>query len=132
MASIVELATELSVLKRRKEELGAEETVINKRIEEISRKELPDVMDADGVSNIKIEGVGRVSLRGEVFVSILAENRQAAYQWLRDTGRGSLITETVNASTLKAASKEWIKNGEEIPESLIKITPITVAVLSTK
>ena len=130
MSRIVELATELSVLKSRKDEIGEVEKVINIRIEEITKQLLPEAMDDEGVSNISIEGVGRITLRGEVYCSILADNREAAYNWLRDTGRGSLITETVNASTLKAAAKAWLKRGEEIPESLIKITAISVAVLT--
>lgn len=127
---IVALANELRKLKDEKDVAEGALKVINKRIEEIVKKELPEFMDADGVSNVKIDGVGRLSLRTEVYASILAENRETAYQWLRDTGRGSLVSETVNASSLKAAMKECLKNGEEIPESLIKVTPVTVAVLT--
>lgn len=132
MSRVVALATELARLKAEKETFESSTKELNARIDEIAKKELPEAMDEDGISNIKIDGVGRISLRGEVYTSILAENREAAYQWLRDTGRGSLITETVNASSLKAAAKEWLKYGEEIPESLIKVTPVTVAILSTK
>ena len=129
MSKIVELATELAELKFQKELLGNQEKAINIRIEELTRIHLPEAMDEDGVSNISIDGVGRITLRGEVFASIRADNREAAYEWLRDTGRGSLISETVNASTLKAAVKEWLKQGEEIPD-VINVTPITVAVLT--
>lgn len=129
MSKIVDLATELAELKNEKELLGNQEKAINLRIEHLTRVLLPEAMDEDGVSNISIDGVGRVTLRGEVFASIRADNREAAYEWLRDTGRGSLISETVNASTLKAAVKEWLKQGEEIPE-IISVTPVTVAVLT--
>lgn len=129
MSKIVDLATELAELKNEKELLGNQEKVINIRIEHLTRVLLPEAMDEDGVSNISIDGVGRITLRGEVFASIRADNREAAYEWLRDTGRGSLISETVNASTLKAAVKEWLKQGEEIPE-VISVTPVTVAVLT--
>ena len=129
MSKIVELATELADLKLQKESIGNQEKAINIRIEELTRILLPEAMDEDGVSNISIDGVGRITLRGEVFASIRADNREAAYEWLRDTGRGSLISETVNASTLKAAVKEWLKQGEEIPD-VINVTPITVAVLT--
>lgn len=130
MSKIVALATELALLKERKDTLAEQEKSINIRIEAISKQELPEAMDESGVSNIKIDGVGRISLRGEVYTSILSENREAAYEWLRATGRGSIITETVNASTLKAAAKSWLKNGEEIPQDLIRVTPMTIAVLT--
>jgi hypothetical protein len=117
---------ELKDLKESQED-GLKDT--NRVIEVITKNVLPEKMDEQGIQNVKIDGVGRVSLRGEVYASILAENRDRAYAWLRETGRASLITNTVNPSTLKAAAREWLKNGEEIPE-FIKITPVTVATLT--
>lgn len=128
--TVVQLAGELRKLKELKEAMEEDLKETNKFIEEITKQILPEKMDDQGISNIKIDGVGRITLRGEVYASILAANRDAAYQWLRDTGRASLISNTVNASSLKAACKEWLKNGEEIPGDLIKVTPVTVAVLT--
>lgn len=127
--SIPELAKMLRGLRDHKEAQEAELKDINVAIEQITRTVLPEMMDDEGISNIKIDGVGRISLRGEVYASILAENRELAYQWLRDTGRASLISNTVNSSTLKAACKEWLKQGEDIPD-FIKVTPVTVATLT--
>lgn len=129
MSEISKLALELRKLKDQKDDLAEKTKAINLRIEEICNKDLPTAMDDDGVSNVVVDGAGRVTLRGELYVSILAENREAAYEWMRQTGRGSLITETVNASSLKAAAKEWLKKNEEIPSS-IKVTPVTVATLT--
>lgn len=126
---IVELANKLRGLKDLKEAQEADLKDTNMAIEAITKVLLPQKMDEQGIQNVKIDGVGRISLRGEVYASILAENRELAYDWLRNTGRAALITNTVNPSTLKAAAKEWIKNGEEIPE-FIKITPATVATLT--
>ena len=126
---IVELANKLRGLKDLKEAQEADLKDTNMAIEAIIKVLLPQKMDEQGIQNVKIDGVGRVSLRGEVYASILAENRELAYDWLRSTGRAALITNTVNPSTLKAAAREWLKNGEEIPE-FIKITPATVATLT--
>lgn len=126
---IVELANKLRGLKDLKEAQEADLKDTNMAIEAITKVLLPQKMDEQGIQNVKIDGVGRISLRGEVYASILAENRELAYDWLRNTGRAALITNTVNPSTLKAAAKEWLKNGEEIPE-FIKITPATVATLT--
>jgi hypothetical protein len=127
---IAELAAELRKLKDVKDQLEENLKEINKHIEVLTKQVIPEKMDEQGISNVSFGDIGRISLRGEVYASILADNREAAYQWLRDTGRASLISNTVNASTLKAACKEWLKNGEEIPEELIKVTPVTVAVLT--
>lgn len=126
---IVELANKLRGLKDLKEAQEADLKDTNMAIEAITKVLLPQKMDEQGIQNVKIDGVGRIGLRGEVYASILAENRELAYDWLRNTGRASLITNTVNPSTLKAAAREWLKNGEEIPE-FIKITPATVATLT--
>ena len=125
-----ELARELSQLKSAKDKIEDELSAINKRIEILARQEIPEAMDEAGVQNVKFEGIGKIYLKGDVFASIPAESRDAAYEWLELTGRGSLIKPTVNSSSLKAAVKEWIAQGEEIPEELIKVTPYTQAVLT--
>lgn len=125
-----ELARELSTLKTQKDRIEEELSAINKRIEILARQEIPEAMDEAGVQNVKFEGIGKIYLKGDVFASIPAESRDAAYEWLELTGRGSLIKPTVNSSSLKAAVKEWISQGDEIPEDLIKVTPYTQAVLT--
>lgn len=125
-----ELARELSNLKTQKDRIEEELSAINKRIEILARQEIPEAMDEAGVQNVKFEGIGKIYLKGDVFASIPAESRDAAYEWLELTGRGSLIKPTVNSSSLKAAVKEWISQGDEIPEDLIKVTPYTQAVLT--
>ena len=126
------LVEEFSRLKTSKDELEEKLTEINKRIEILARQEIPNAMDEAGIQNINFEGIGRISLRGDVFASISADNKEAAYEWLEATGRGSLIKPTVNSSTLKAAIKAWILEGEQIPEDLFKVTPYTQATLTRK
>lgn len=126
------LVEEFSRLKSEKDLLEEQLTVINKRIEILSRQDIPNAMDEAGIQNVNYEGIGRISLRGDVFASISADNKEAAYEWLEATGRGSLINPTVNSSTLKAAIKAWILDGEQIPEDLFKVTPYTQATLTRK
>lgn len=126
------LVEEFSRLKSEKDLLEEQLTVINKRIEILSRQDIPNAMDEAGIQNVNYEGIGRISLRGDVFASISADNKEAAYEWLEATGRGSLIKPTVNSSTLKAAIKAWILDGEQIPEDLFKVTPYTQATLTRK
>lgn len=83
-----------------------------------------------GVTTMTLAGVGRVTLYGDLYARIPAAVRQEAYEWLRDNGHSSLITETVNAGTLKAAAKAMIKKGEQWPENLFKITPYSRAQLT--
>lgn len=127
---IVELVTELATLKQERDALVEEAKIKYARIEEISKFDLPQLMEEDGVSNITVEGVGRVNLRGDLYASVNSDHKDEAFEWLRNTGKESLITEVVNASTLKAAAKQWIINGEPIPPECFVITPYTAAVLT--
>lgn len=130
MLDLKSLVEEFSQLKSEKDSIEEKLSEINKRIEILARQEIPNAMDETGIHNVNFEGIGRVSLRADVFASIAADNKEAAYEWLEATGRGSLVKPTVNSSTLRAAVKAWIQEGEQIPEDLFKITPYTQATLT--
>ena len=89
-------------------------------------------MEAQELDGLKVEGIGRVHLQSDIRASIKADNKAAAYEWLGDNGHGGLITETVNASSLKAFCKDKMKNGEELPEELFKTSVFTRAVITRK
>lgn len=130
MTDLKTLVEEFSRLKSEKDALEEKLSEINKRIEILARQEIPNTMDKAGIHNVNFEGIGRISLRADVFASISVDNREAAYEWLAATGRESLIKPTVNASSLRAAVKAWLQDGEEIPEDLFKVTPYTQATLT--
>lgn len=91
---------------------------------------VPERFDAEGLQNLKIEGVGRISLRGDIYASIRPGQQDDAFQWLDDNGRGDLVKKTVNASSLKATLKTMMQNGEDIPEDLFKAEPYTMATIT--
>lgn len=102
---------------------------LNSEYDIIKLKQLPDLMNEMELRTFTVEGAGRVQLGGDVYASIAADNKEKAYEWLRENNYGSLISETVNASTLKAWCKEGTEQGREMPEELFKITPYTRASL---
>lgn len=81
---------------------------------------MPQRMDAESVKTFNTDNF-RVTRTARVFASITAEQIETAYEWLRDNGYGSLIKETVNSSSLSAAAKEMMQEGEELPEELFKV-----------
>lgn len=85
-------------------------------------KTLPEMMIEDDVKTITFDGIGRVQLGADCYASIPADMREDAYKWLRENNAGSLITETVNSSTLKSWAKEKLESGVELPECF-KVTP---------
>ena len=97
---------------------------VNARYDTLRLELIPNKMDETGIENIKIDGIGRVSLTGDMYIQVA--DKEAMYQWLDDHGFGDLIQSTVNSSTLKAFIKGRMKGGEECPE-WVKITPFTRA-----
>ena len=76
---------------------------------------IPQVFEEQEIQVLKVEGVGRCNLTGDLQATIPSDQKQAAYEWLRDTGRGDLIQDTVNSSTLKAMVKGLMQAGEDVP-----------------
>lgn len=88
---------------------------------------VPERFEEDGISNMKVEGVGRVQLAGDLYAGIIKGNEEQAFEWLDDNGRGDLVKKTVNSSSIKAVLKKMLADGEEIPAELFKAEPFTRA-----
>jgi hypothetical protein len=84
-------------------------------------------MEEDGVDRINVTGIGRVSLTADMHVSVKADQKSEFFTWLRDNGRGDLLQENINPSTLKAAVKKMFREGEEVPDQLLNVSPFTRA-----
>ncbi|WVR18108.1 hypothetical protein JXVLWARM_CDS_0057 [Burkholderia phage Bm1] len=93
----------------------------------LRKKEIPDLMQAEDVRTVTFEGIGRVQLAGDCYASIPADQKEAAFSWLRENNYGDLIQEQVNSSTLKAWAKESLEQGRELPEGVFKVEPYTRA-----
>ena len=73
-------------------------------------------------------GGRRFTVSERSYASITAENKEVAYDWLRKSGNEHLIIETVNASSLSSAVKEWRENNTEIPDCITVFPKKTVSV----
>ena len=120
---LVDLVMEMNDVRKQKESL--EETLkgVNETFDFLRITKIPTVMNDENIDRISVKGVGRVSITADMHVSIKADKKDDFYQWLRDNGRTDLISETVNASTLKASVKKMFKEGEIPPEDLLNISP---------
>ena len=81
--------------------------------EKLSREQVPEVMRANNIRTITVEGVGRVSLGTRWSASM--PDKAAGFDWLRANDHGGVIQETVNAQTLGALAKELNEEGTELP-----------------
>lgn len=124
-----DLVKAFGTLKSQKEEQEEQLKHTNALYDFLRLIKIPQMFEQREISMLKVAGVGRCQLAGDLHASIVSSKKEEAFQFLRDSGRSGLIQEAVNSSTLKAAMKDAIKQGEEIPEDLIRITPFTRASL---
>lgn len=113
----------MSELEQEKERYAAIVADLNREYDEIRRKTIPDLMNERGIRNMTFEGLGRVQLAADCFASIVAENKERAWQFLRDCGDDGMITQTVNGSTFKAWARRKLEAGVELPPDLFKVEP---------
>lgn len=70
----------------------------SKRLETISRREIPDLMDRAGTSLYRTKDGMRVEVQRKVRASIPAATRDQAHDWLDDNGHGGLLKRTVEVA----------------------------------
>ncbi len=125
--SVVELVHAMATLQNRKEAMEDQLKVINKEFDFLRITKIPSTMEDEGIDRINVTGIGRVSLTADMHVSVKAEQKAAFFEWLRDNGRGDLLQENINPSTLKATIKGMFKSGESVPDTLLNVSPFTRA-----
>lgn len=94
---------------------------------------IPSAMEAEDIASpFTVVGVGRVSLTPDLFINTPAANRTGLISWLKRNRLGSLVTSTINGSTLKAMIKDRIRTDKPIPSEWVNITPFTRATITRK
>lgn len=106
-----------------KDKLETELSDINKELDVIRTKKIPELMESMELRNVTIEGLGRVQLAADIYASTREGQKDAAMTWLRDCGYEGMITETYNASSLKALFRRLMADGADIPEDIFNVTP---------
>jgi hypothetical protein len=110
-------------LQDEKDGLDARVTAINKELDVIRTKKIPELMESMELRNCTIEGLGRVQLAADIYASTREGQKEAAMTWLRDCGYDNMITETYNASSIKALFRRMMADGADIPEDIFNVTP---------
>ena len=123
MNALRAMCARMKDLQDRKAALEDSLTEINKELDKIRTKEIPEAMEALELRNATFEGLGRVQLATDLYASTKEGKKEAAIQWLQDCGYENMIVETYNASSLKALFRRMIADGAEIPEDVFNVTP---------
>jgi hypothetical protein len=87
-------------------------------------------MEKTGIESAKVKGIGKISVRPELYASIKKDMKDEAFAWLAANGYGDIVHPGVNSSTLKSSLKECISSGLELPDNLFNVTPYELAVIT--
>lgn len=112
-------------LKRDKKKAEDGLTAINKQIGELETG-LAERMNNAEVEKFTIKGAGTISVRDELNVYVLAENRPQVFDWLKKHGHGEIVKDWVFPQTMKAWVKEQRGENKPVPD-LIKVSVVPVA-----
>lgn len=109
-------------LKARLDAINGDNGAFNRVFSEYKEQVLPGAFEAAGITHVPLDEGFRVGLSSKTWVSIPPEKREAAYQWLRDNGLESLITSTVNSSTLSSTARTMMEeSNKELPDTLFNV-----------
>ena len=118
-ADIPPLVTHYAALRREYDALEARLDQVKAEINDLSQNIIPSVFASQDVQTIKILDVGRVTVNTRWTASM--PDKPLGMQWLKSTGNGGLVIETVNAMTLAAFAKQRALDGEPLPDNLFNI-----------
>ena len=113
-----ELCAKMQGLQTEKETLEESLKTTNAAIDDLRLKQIPEMMDQIEVRNATFPGIVRIHLAADLYCSTKAGQKDAAMQWLRDMEMDGMISETYNASSMKALVRRLIEQGAEIPDCL--------------
>lgn len=110
-------------LQTKKDELEEQTTEVNKALDELRLRKIPELMVSMDLKTAKWAGIGRVQLANDVYAHTREGQKEAGIQWLRDCGYGGMIQESFNMSSAKALFRRLLVDGGEIPEDIFNVTP---------
>lgn len=128
--NIAELAASIKNLREKLDEAAKVKAELQKHYDFLTIDIVPDRMDEEGMDAVRVSGVGRLQTTADIRCSCPAKNREALIEWFENNGLFTMVTNTINSSTLKAFVREQMKMPEgKYPEDLLKIEPYSRAVV---
>lgn len=125
-STVVEAVKFMDQVYQLKEEIAdLVKTPLEKLYDKLRFSVIPALMDAEEVTSLTIEGIGRVNLMDDVQTKV--NNTEELQDWLVANGFEDMIKNTINAQTLNAFVRRRTKAGEQLPLDLITVTPVTRA-----
>lgn len=128
----LELIHRFNALRLQKEDLETALKAVNGEYDHIRLVLVPERFEEEGIAKMQVKDVGTVSITHDMYVSMKADKKPEAMQYLRDIGKGSIVQESVNSSTLRAVVKEMVKGGDAVPDELFNVHPFARASITKR
>lgn len=112
--NIVEVCDFYKLIHESNELLNEQMELIAGTKKDLSYEILPGLFEANQIDSIKVKGKNIIHV-ASIHASLPEEQRLKGLNWLRSNGYGMVIKEGVNAQTLTAAVKSYIKEKGEMP-----------------
>ena len=137
-SNIKTLSDEVLKLRAMEDQLKIMEDALKnkkKEIDRISGEVIPTMLSEMGLSQLKLADGSAVDVKPFYSASISAQNKDKAYQWLRNNGLGDIIKNEISVSfgrneDNKAANyAELAKSNGFQPTQKLKVEPMTLKAL---
>lgn len=107
LAQVSSLAHKQLTLERRIEEAEDLLKMLKKELSKVAEDLLPAAMDELGISKISLSGIiGSIEVKDEWHASLAGAAKQAAINWLHDTGNDDIVSDTVSIDFGKGYATE--------------------------
>ena len=137
-SNIKTLSDEVLKLRAMEDQLKIMEEALKekkKEIDRVSGEVIPTMLSEMGLSQLKLADGSSVDVKPFYSASISAQNKEKAYQWLRNNGLGDIIKNEISVSfgrneDNKAASYAELAKGQGFqPTQKMKVEPMTLKAL---
>lgn len=118
----IEKLREFARLRGVKSDLEAQVKAVNADLDALTMELTREMMD-DGMTSVKVDGVGAFSVVEELYPSI--KNNDEFFKYLRETGQESVIKESVHFQTMRSINNLYNEEfGRDLPgvESFKKLS----------
>lgn len=105
-------------------------TLIQEHLDNLSKEILPTMFTNQNTQSINIVGIGTTCISTHWSASM--PDKEAAMKWLRDSGNGGMIKDSVHHETLGAFAKDRVAEGKPLPPEFFKVTTKSYALVPKK
>lgn len=119
---IAEIAAALLHVKEAHAELDRVAKKLYHVKDKLEKHSLPSRMEEMDIDMLRVPGLGRsFSIQNKMSASFI--DKEKGFEWLRSTGQGDIIQETVNAGTLTSFVRNLIiEEGIDPPDDIVKVS----------